>query len=369
MNICLLANHLNTGGVTSYVLNLARELVASGHNVWVAAAPGDCLPELKLMGAKYVRLDIKVKSEVHPCLLPALARLVAHALKYEWHVLHANTRVTQILAASAAAITRKAPISTCHGYFKTRLFRRMFPCWGRAVIAISRGVAAHLRDDFHVPSEQIHMIPNGINLLTFNPVTAAAQSAIRAMWEVQGTPVFGTIARYSDVKGIDVLLRAVPEVLAVFPNAQVIIAGDGPEKRRLAALAEQLGIKRAVNFMPVVRHTAELLPVFDVCVVPSRQEGLGLSAIEAQAAGVPVVASGVGGLVDVVKEGHTGVLVPPEDSGALAQAIIALLQSPERRQDIARAARLEVEQRFDAKHMCTSTVDVYKKIVTGTISP
>ena len=139
-------------------------------------------------------------------------------------------------------------------------------------------------------------------------------------------PLIGIIARLSDVKGIDVLIKAMPDVLKEIPSANLIIAGQGPEEIYLKELTQDLSLTASVHFKNTINQTQDLLPAFDVFVMPSLMEGLGLSVMEAQACGIPVVASRVGGLVDLIEDGKSGYLVAVNDPEALANRIIEVLQ-------------------------------------------
>lgn len=350
MNILLMANHFNTGGITSYLLNLSRGLSAQGHKVWIVSAGGNCVGLLS-PGVEHVRMDIRVKSEVHPKVWLALAALAALVKQEKIGIIHANTRVTQVMAALVSRRTGVPFVSTCHGFFKPRFFRRLFPCWGRGVIAISKGVREHLLSDFHLDPARVYLILNGIDVEQFK------RSLLQR--PAQAGPVVGIIARLSDVKGIDVLIKAFPAVRAQFAQAKLWIVGEGPQEKYLRGLVEGLGLAGCVRFEPVVNRTADILPMFDVFVMPSLQEGLGLSVIEAQAAGIPVVASNVGGLPDLIEDGKTGMLAPVGQSDALAQKIIAVLKNPAQAAAMAAAARAQVEQNFSLTRMTQETIGFY----------
>ncbi len=360
MNIVLLANHFNTGGITTYILTLTKGLIAKGDKVWVVSSGGDCEDQLKRLGAVHVHMDIKIKSEAHPKLwlaIPALKELIKDS---HIHVLHAQTRVTAVMASVAARSTGISFITTCHGFFKPRFFRLMFPCWGKKVIAISAPVKEHLEFGFNVDPKRIALIPNGIDSTAFAPLSPKQRDITREEKNITGNPVIGIIARLSTVKGIDVLIAAMPTVLQQFPNACLWIVGQGDQEAYLKECVLKRDLSAHVKFLPAVNQTAALLPLFDVFVMPSLQEGLGLSVMEAQASGVPVVASKVGGLVDLIEDGKTGFLVPPSQHQDLALKIIEILKNPAHAQTMANAARLRIQTLFSAEHMVNLTRACYE---------
>jgi glycosyltransferase involved in cell wall biosynthesis len=237
----------------------------------------------------------------------------------------------------------------------------LFPCWGDAVIAISKPVAQHLKEDFKVAQNKVHLIANGIDLERFSLVNDQMRRDARQKWGITQTPLIGIIARLSDVKGIDILIRAMPLIIKEIPSANLLIAGQGPEENALKKLTESLALSANVRFIQVIDQTHELLCALDVFVMPSMMEGLGLSVIEAQACGIPVVASRVGGLVDLIEDEKSGYLTAVKDPKALAERIIKALKSPDHCTIMARQARLNVERHFSSELMLKKTLEIYEQ--------
>jgi glycosyltransferase involved in cell wall biosynthesis len=174
-------------------------------------------------------------------------------------------------------------------------------------------------------------------------------------------PLLGVIARLSDVKGIDILIKAMPRILKKVPSANLLIAGHGPEEFKLKKLAQDLSLTGHVFFKDITDQPQELLHGFDVFIMPSLMEGLGLSVMEAQACGIPVVASRVGGLLDLIEEGRNGYLTAPNDPASLADRIIELLGNPQQAQMMARQARSNIEKHFSLPGMLKQTLEAYEQ--------
>jgi glycosyltransferase involved in cell wall biosynthesis len=361
MNILFLTTHFNTGGITSYVLTLGGSLVRSGHNVWVASSGGDAVFRLEAAGIKHITINIRTKSEASPKLWLSFGPLNRLIREEGINIIHAQTRVTQVLGVWLSGATGVRMVSTCHGFFRPRWFRKAFPCWGQAVIAISKPVARHLREDFFVAQNKIHLIANGIDLDRFVMTNDKMRRAARQKWELSDVPLIGVIARLSDVKGIDILIKAMPLILKKVPSANLLIAGQGPEENALKKLAQDMYLGAHVHFKNTIDQTPELLCALDVFVMPSLMEGLGLSVIEAQACGIPVVASRVGGLIDLIEDGKSGFLVPANDPQVLADRIIEVLEGPQQFKGMVRQARSNVEERFSAEIMLKKTLEVYEQ--------
>ncbi len=362
LNILLLATHLNTGGISSYLLTLSRGLVKAGHRVVIVSSGGNLVSDLQPMGIEHITLNIRTKSELDYRIYFALGKLNRIIRQHDIDIIHAQTRITQVMAACLSRITGRPYLSTCHGFFKPRWPRRIFPCWGRAVIAISDAVQDHLIKDFKMEPKRVSLIRNGIDLEQFPLVTAQLREKQRRHFGLGDTPVIGIIARISEVKGQDILITAMKKIVSVFPHARLMIVGEGGFQRPLEALVESLGLKENVRFYSIVNKTADMLSLYDIFVLPSRQEGLGLSVMEAQASGLPVVASKVGGLPSLIEDGRTGLLVPPENANLLAEAILFLLRNKTKAQEMGQRAREFIQKEFSSDRMVEQTAELYDRI-------
>jgi glycosyltransferase involved in cell wall biosynthesis len=171
------------------------------------------------------------------------------------------------------------------------------------------------------------------------------------------------IARLSDVKGHAYLIQAMNELVHGMPGVKCLIVGEGPMERELKEQVVDLRLEASVKFVKTRERPCEILPMFDVFVMPSLQEGLGLCAMEAQACGVPVVASRVGGLVEAIKDGETGILVPPRDHLALADAIMKVLADKNLASRFAVAGREWIVENFAVDQMVGRTLAVYEGVL------
>jgi glycosyltransferase involved in cell wall biosynthesis len=271
-------------------------------------------------------------------------------------VIHANTRVTQVLAALLSLRTGIPYVTTCHGYFKPRFFRRLWPCWGRRVVAISEPVLRHLTQDFGVPAQRIVLIRHGIDMKRFTEKSPQEKAALRRFWSIpEGKKVVGHIGRLSVVKGQVYFLEAACRLLERRRDIFFLLIGDGPERPALVAFIERCGLAPHIRLVPSTKDTSLALSLIDVFVMPSLEEGLGLSVLEAQAQGVPVAASKVGGLCDIIQDGITGRLVAPRDSSALAEAVAALLDDVAASQRMCEEAQRQVRSAFSEEQMAEAT--------------
>ena len=259
----------------------------------------------------------------------SLFKLLPHIKEKNIDIIHSNTRVTQVLSCIIEWLSGKPFVSTCHGFFKKRFFRKIFPCWGKKVIAISQQVKEHLLKDFAVKEKDIVVIHNGIDVDRFRnhkPENSAfgGREQLKTDLGLGSGPVVGIIARLSDVKGHIYLIEAMKKVLKALPDAQLLIAGEGKMKDELVSLARHLGLEGKVFFLPQVCDTVKVLSIMDVFVMPSLKEGLGLALMEAMACGLAVIGSDVGGIKSLIQHDYNGLLVEPEDTVALSSAILEI---------------------------------------------
>ena len=363
MNILMLSTHFNTGGITSYVFTLAKGLQSKGHKVFVVTSGGNMIPELILLGVHHTTINIQTKSELSLKIYFSLNQLARFVKEYKIDIIHSQTRVTQVIGTLLSQITGKPCVSTCHGFFKKRLSRQLIPCWGDAVIAISEAVKDHLKKDFKVDEKKIALIHNGVDAADFPPMDDELKKIKKHKLSLKSGPVIGIIARLSDVKGHDVLIHAMRDVVHEYTDACLLIVGEGKMERSLRELVQKLNLEDHVRFCPTVGKTTEFLPLFDIFVMPSLQEGLGLSVMEAQAAGLPVVASNIGGIPSLIEDGKTGLLVPPGYAKGLAQAIISLLNDRDKAKEIGAAGRKFIQKEFSADNMVNETVELYQDVL------
>jgi len=367
MNILLLSNHLNTGGITSYLLSLAKGLKKAGHQVYVASSGGNSLTKFTEQGIIFISIPIRTKSEINIFrLLPSFMILRRHCREKNITVIHANTRVTQVLACLVSAGTGIPFVSTCHGFFKNRLFRRLAPCWGSRVIAISESVRSHCVDDLGLKDSRVSVVYSGIDSEGLRLPVKVNRAELREKYcPGLAGPLVSVVARLSAEKGHPFLIRAMKAVSARVPGIRLLIVGDGKTAGALKALVSELGLEKTIVFVPVVAAIREIYYISDICVLPSLQEGLGLGLMEAMAWGKPVIGSAVGGIKNLIRDGENGLLVRPADPDGLAAAILELLERPDRAATMGNNARLFIEKQFPLENMVRGTEEVYRQCVSN----
>jgi glycosyltransferase involved in cell wall biosynthesis len=360
MNILFLTNHLNVGGITTYVFSLAVALKKRGHSVYIASSGGDALTRFTEQGIIFIKIPIKTKSELNFLKIGAsFFSLLRHMKEKQIEIIHSNSRVTQVLGCLLSRRANISHITTWHGFFKNRLSRRVFPCWPDRIIAISSQVKNHLEKDFFVESKDISLVYNGVDLEKLKLRNFRNRNEVKTGFGLKEGPVVGIIARLSDVKGHLFLIQAMVSVVNEIHDAQLLVIGEGKMEKSLRQLARSLGIEKKVIFMPKISNIQEALYVMDVFVMPSLNEGLGLGLMEAMAWGKAVIGSDVGGIKDLIRNGENGLLVRPKDPIGLSFAILDLLKDPTKSLELGNNARIFIEENFALEKMVSDTEEVY----------
>lgn len=232
--------------------------------------------------------------------------------------------------------------------------------WGDAFICISPAITAELRA-LGVPEARLWEIPNGVDAQRLYPVSARRRSALRHELGVPDVPLAIYTGRLVPEKRLDVLVAAWPEVVAGVPDACLLLVGAGQERARLAAQARQLGVADRVIFCGQRDDVTPLLQAANVFILPSAAEGLPVALLEAQACGLPCVATAVDGNIQLVQDGVNGRLVPPGDRMALALALVEAFE-PDQARAWGRRGRHQIVGRFMLGAVIERYLEMYRAL-------
>lgn len=375
MRIARVIARLNVGGPARHVLDTARGL-APEHETTLFA--GDVGPEEEEASAWI--LASGVVPERVPGLgravrplddLRALAHLTRRLRELRPDVVHTHTAKAGALGRLAA---RRAGVPlvvhTFHGHvldgyfgaFASRavvLAERWLARRTDAIVAVSDEVARDLVGRFRVaPREKVRVIPPGIDLAPFASIGDAARAAARAELALDpAAPVLLWTGRLVEIKRPELALDVARRVAAALPGAALLVAGGGPLRAAVEA-----GTPPCVRFLGVRDDAPRLLAAADLALLTSANEGTPVALIEAAAAGVPAVATRVGGVPSVVLDGATGVLAPSGDAAALADAAVTLLRQPARRRALGEAARAHAAERFSTRRLLADLRALYDEL-------
>ena len=288
-------------------------------------------------------------------------------------ILHCHLFIASFFGAGPARMAgTRGVIETCHGPENWRIGKPLRGgFWidrqvGRMVdkyIAVSPAAARHLIERKRVPQSKIQVIRNGRDLDRYAPRGMDESNRIRRELGVAGEPAILVPARLADQKGHRYLIEAIARLLPRWPQLTLLLAGEGPLEAALRDQCARCGINGQARFLGYREDIPELLAAADLVVLPSLYEGLPLAAIEALAAGRPIVATAVDGTPEVVIDGKTGLLVPPADSAALADAIERLLADSALAANLASAGNVHVRENFGLGKQVEETFALYRQLL------
>lgn len=214
-----------------------------------------------------------------------------------------------------------------------------------------------------VPRHKITAVPTGIDLTRYQHVPDGGTLKAELGLSPENV-LIGTVAILRKKKGHAELLEAVPAILAQHPEARFVFAGDGPQTDNLTRRISEMGLQDKVFMLGLRRDVMNVLQSLDIFVLPTHQEALGTAFIEASAMGLPCIGTNVDGVPEVVADGKTGLLVPAQNSEAIAAAILTLLDNPEQRQKMGQAASARVRQIFSRQAMAQGMEQVYQNLLS-----
>ena len=345
--IAFVLSSCHAGGTERQMIELFRRLNPARWQVHVACihASGEWLRQAS-DAAVSIR-EFPFPGFRHRQVLTQTLEFVRWCREHDIAVVHTVDLTANIFALPAAAAAR-VPVRIANRREmmgdRTRgqiVAQRAAYQFAHKVVANCRAAADRLRLE-RVPVARIAVVPNGVDSLAF--------AATRPSRPVRRVSV---VANLEPRKGHDVLIDAAPEVLRRFPDAAFVVVGDGPERANLEARAAAQGVAKAFTFAGYDADIAQRLHDTDIFVLPSRTESLPNAVLEAMCAGLPIVASGVGGLLELIDDGRTGLLVSPGDPRALADSVCRVMSDHALGERLGKAASHQA-QRYSFTRMTSS---------------
>ena len=294
-------------------------------------------------------------------------------------IIHVHGYKAALSALPAAYLAGSPVLVTVHNYLAypgvSRLpsgfFRRMAKALDPLVnryITVSDALKRELVS-LGISPGKISTVYNGIEPLQYRKKEMAPGGTVDGKEELKKMRgcrfAVGTLGRLVPQKGMDILVKAAAQVCRVLPGTRFFIAGEGPERESLESLASELNLNEKIVFLGKIQDTSSFLRNLDLFVLSSRSEGLSISLLEAGAAGVPVVAADSGGMPEVVRDGKTGLVVPPGDSSLLAEAVCSLLQAPAWRKEMGESAASHICAHFTEENMVRKTEEIYEAVINS----
>ncbi len=379
------------GGLGRHAHGVAEALVADGHEVVVISqAHPDAPADAVRGGVRIVRA-----SSDHPradfarwvrALNDAQVRLARGVIRH-WRpdVVHAHDWVAARAGVALARAAGSPLVTTFHateaglwnGWLTTPLSRARhdIEAWlareAARTIVCSAAMRAEVSAALDVPADDLAVVHNAVDPQAWQTTTQQQVAVRTAMRIPADVPLIVLAGRIEWEKGGDVAIRALPRIRTAHPETHLVLAGTGSQEASLAQLARRRRVVRATRF---AGHLAEdelaaLLGAADVALVPSSYEPFGMVALEASAAGTPVLAGAAGGLPEIITSGRNGLLVPPRDPRALASAASTVLADPDLGARLVRTAQRDIEARFVWPVVARATEKIYVEAIADPRAP
>jgi glycosyltransferase involved in cell wall biosynthesis len=347
LRIVFVTDWLAARGSTTYSLMLARELMKRGHAVRVIY-PGGEMEDL----FRRNEIDLDVHWAMSTPFLSFLSlRTAAWSVRhYRADLVHVQCREAARFGCRLAGLCHLPSVLTVHTFDSPRRLR--VPRRTR-ILAVSQALREFLVNESKVPKDKIDVVPNGLDLSCYR--------ATKPFGKPDQVPVVGSFGRLEPVRGFEYFIKAAKIVVDAGHKVEFLIVGAGSDESRLRDLVSRLDMSRCITFRSEPSDYSRRIDSMDVVVVCPMKEGFGMVALEAMACGRPVIASAVGGIYSLVKDGETGLLVPPKDPDSIAERIIALLRDTDEAERLGLRARAMAEEKFTMEIVAGKTEAVYRK--------
>ncbi|MEX2317726.1 MAG: glycosyltransferase family 4 protein [Pirellulales bacterium] len=338
-------------GAEMQVVRITRRMEARGHELSVVVKRGSsAIAEFERQG---VPIDARaISGKASPLALLALRRACRD---HRPDLLHSHLSSASWWCGWLERLGGPKTVGHVHGFTSAMWHRQQ-----SHLLAVSSAVKLHLVEQ-GIAAEKITVLQNALGPEEFVPRRSAA--AVRAEFGAEAdTLVIGTIAHLSEKKGYRELFQAIPRVLMQFPQAQFWIVGQGPLRDELEQQAREGGVLSQIRFAGFRRDAADIMNAMDVLALPSHREPCALVYIEAALSEKPIVACRAGGAPESIADGQTGLLVPPRDSRALAEAILRLADNRGEAQRMGRAGRARAIELFSWDRYIATLEGVYDRV-------
>ena len=374
IHILFVMDGMEFGGGERCFAQVISDLPEDRYEIYLASSDNRHLYNA-IHTARVHRIPLDFSSKYNPALLTAISKVIKEK---EIDIVHGQGARAEFYARVAVWLTGTSKyVSTIampvEGFDIDPLRKRVYLFFDRLsdkfvdhFIVVSESLKRTLIEKRCIAPEKVTKIYNGIETSRYTPDGAhAVDLKVRAELGVnESTFVIGAIGRMVWQKGFECLIRGVNDLLNHTGDIKILMVGDGPLKEKLQELVGTLGIGDHVIFTGFRSDVREILCAIDVLVIPSLAEGFPMVTIEAMAMAKPIIATRIDGITEQISDGKEGLLVPPNDSSALAEAIIKLMRDRELARSLGLAARKKVESEFSVEKMIAETEKVYQSLLT-----
>jgi L-malate glycosyltransferase len=359
------------GGTETQAVELARRLDPTRYQVTMGCLrkEGPLLSRLEATPVRVVHFDVGGGID-SPSGLRGVLRLAVFLRKERFEIMHAHDLWSNLVGMIAATLARVPVTITSqrdlshdawYGTYRRR-FLRFVQRRSSMVLTNAKAIRDGLIAHDHLPEKKVCVVYNGVDLDGFRNAIPNRESLFPNSRGRKLAVLVGNMN--SDVKGHTVLITAAADMVKLHPEVQFVLVGDGPKRKDFEAQVEASGLKPNFLFLGRRNDVPQILASCDIAVLPSLAEGLPNAVLEYLAAGLPVVASALGGNLEVIQDGVTGLLVPPQDPQALATALIRLVSDEPFAAKLARSGREHVASNFSFERLVSEVDKLYTQLLT-----
>lgn len=346
------------GGQENRTLNESLGLRALGVKVMILCQPESVLgKKAEAEGFDVIRCRMNKSYDIF-----TVKRILGVIKKEGIDIINTHSGRDSLLAGMAGRLSSKKPviIRTRHlalPITSTFTYRRL----AHKIVTVSRHVRDYLISE-GIPAKMVEAVYTGVDTDKFNPENA--NDHLRQKLEIShDTRIVGTVSVLRRKKGHHILLEAVPLILEKFPDVLFFFAGDGPQRDNIRSRIDEMGLQDKVFMLGIRNDIPDILKFFDIFVLPTLQEALGTSFLEAMAIGKPVIGCNVNGVNEVIKDGVNGYLVAPEDPAGLADAVLRMLTHDAEAKTMALNGKKMVRESFTTDIMCRNMFGLYSSML------
>jgi sugar transferase (PEP-CTERM/EpsH1 system associated) len=368
-------HHLVIGGMENGLVNLINHMPADRYSHAIA-----CVEDFSSFRDRIARPGVDVFA-LHRSKIGVWGlrrKLYALCRSLEPTIVHTRnlSGLDALLPARLAGVPRRVhgehgwDMSDLRGtHRRSRLLRRLHAPLVDRYVTVSRDLETYLREQVGIRAERIRQIYNGVDTARFKPREGSTAMSLPGSFREEGVVVIGTVGRLQPVKDQATMIHAFARLAALSPaaavRARLLIVGDGPARAELTALASSLGLDDRVHFTGPLDDVPTALRAFDVFVLPSLNEGISNTILEAMATGLPVLASAVGGNAELVDEGVTGRLFAAGDVDRVTELIASYVDDLHLRSMHGKAARQRALEKFSLESMVERYADLYDGVLSN----
>lgn len=373
VKILFFITELSTGGAQTVLLHLISHLDRRHFEPTVVCLYNDDgvpAQQIKAMGIPVIGLGMTYKWRLDALYrLYMVFRHTQPTILHTW-MFHANLlgRVIGRLAGIPIIITSR------HSVRIGGKWREHLKGWtvklDDKIIAVCEMARQLEIENAHAPPEKVVVIYNSIDWRKFADTNPLARNSIRQALNISpNAPLIGAVGRLTPAKGFDILLQSFVKIHHQIPDARLLLVGDGALRQLLETLTRQVNLTDSVIFTGTRNDIPHILKALDIFILSSLWEGLPNTILEAMAASVPVIATTVGGVPEVITHQENGWLIPPNNVTALTDAVIYLLQNPSERHRLGANGQKRVKNSFDAEFTAQKTINLYQALLDQKMPP